>query len=148
MSFSAFSAPQRASFQLGFTPAAQARFNTASQALMVLYNQVQTQLDQLGVGDQVSAQQAQWQSTLTSLMGEADALIAASSAAGDANLQSMLDSLTSVGARMRTLSQQVLGVRASNSPSALAQKGWLLGALAIGLGLGAGFLYLSFTKRA
>jgi len=145
MSFSAFSAPRRASFQLGFTPAAQARFNTAAQTLTALYNQVQNQLDLLEAGD---PQLQAWQSTLTSLMGEADALIAASSAAGDANLQSMLDSLTSVGARMRTLSQQVLGVRRANSPSALAQKGWLLGALAIGLGLGAGFLYLSFTKRA
>lgn len=145
------STPRRPSFRLGFTPAAQAQFNTASQAVTALYNSLTSQLEHLIVATADDPQRQAWFVALDGMLHEADALVAASAAADDGGLPVMVNSLTSIRARMVTLSRE-WGNRAAldsvGSGERGAQKGWLIGAGAVVLGLVAGFAWLSLSKRS
>jgi hypothetical protein len=143
------STPRRPSFRLGFTPAAQAQFNAASQAVTALYNTLAGSIGSLDEVRTPLAQKEAWFASLDSLIHEADAIVTASAAVDDAGLPALLTSLGDIANRMRTLAQQWAGrTVVGGGGERTAQRGWLLGALAVSLGLGAGILYITFSKRS
>lgn len=145
------STPRRPSFRLGLTPSAQTQFNAAAQQTTSIYNSLVSQLDHLVVATADDPQRQAWFVALDGMLHEADAIVAASAAADDASLPAMVNSLASIRGRMLTLSRE-WGNRAAldsvGSGERSAQKGWLIGAGAIAIGLAVGFAWISLSKRA
>jgi hypothetical protein len=136
-------------FRFGLTPAAQAQFNAASQAVTALYNALATNLGSLDEAVTPLAQKEAWFTSLDSLLHEADAIVSAAAATDDTGLASLITSLGGVSTRMRALAQQWVRLPAvGGGGERSAQRGWLLGALAVALGLGAGIVYITFSKRS
>lgn len=142
------STPRRPSFRLGLTPSAQTQFTTASRQTTALYNDLLTQISLRNLPSD-DPRQAQWFQTLDNLLHEADAIVTAAGVADDTGLPALLNSLTSVRNRMQALSQEWATLATTEGDlERSTQRGWLIGAGAVVLGLVAGFAWLSFSKRS